>query len=242
MLLLRGLKKHFARVRAKRNMAVGTVLLTVYLYPGQRKFYRENLAQYIDPLIPSERLRRLAPELYQNLAAYTLLFVIPQTFNVAVNWQTPCAVRSRIGRWWFGIPIMGIGIPLVALAAWSGARDEGIRGEYPLPPSAAADTGDFIVWELSEALYYTAWESFFRGFLEAPVEEAYGKDVAMWFQTMASTLAHIGKPAAETFSAIPGGLMFSWVARTTNSWIYPMLLHYELGILTDYFSAKNKKA
>lgn len=234
-------KRRRAKERAHRTMVAGTVLLTIYLYPGQRQFYRERLAQYVDPLIPNERLRRLAPELYQNLAAFTLLHVIPQVFNVTVNCQSPCAVRSRAGRWWFGIPLLGIGIPVVAFAAWTGTRDEGIRAEYPLPPSAAEDRGDFIVWQLSESLYYIAWESFFRGFLEKPVEEAYGRDAAVWFQTMASTLAHIGKPAAETFSAIPGGVIFSWVARTTDSWIYPMLLHYELGILTDWFSARNKR-
>lgn len=219
-------------------MAAGTVLLTIYLYPGQRWFYRKYLARHIDPLLTDERVRRLAPELYQNLAAYTLLFVVPQLLNVAVNRQWPSAVRSGFGRWWIGLPLTAIGMPLVYAIARAGAKDAAIQEEYPLPPSAAADAGDFVLWEISEGLYYTAWESFFRGFLEAPMEEAYGKDAAVWFQTALSTVAHLGKPAAETFGAIPGGIAFSWLARTTRSWIYPMLLHWELGILTDYFAAR----
>ncbi len=238
---IRRCRRRRARARANRTMAAGTVFLTIYLYPGQRDFYRKKLAPVIDPLLPEGPLKRMAPELYQNLSAFTWLFVAPHLFNTFVNLRSPCAIRTRPGRWWIGIPLLGVGMPLVAFFAWTGARDEGVMNEYPLPPSAATDRTDFIVWELSEAFYYVAWESFFRGFLEKPVEEACGTDAAKWFQTMASTLAHIGKPATETFSAIPGGLMFSWLARTTNSWVYPMLLHYELGILTDWFSARNKK-
>jgi hypothetical protein len=55
-----------------------------------------------------------------------------------------------------------------------------------------------------------------------------------------STLLHIGKPWGETSSAIVAGICFGAIALRTRSMLYPLLLHWYVGIATDFFSILNQ--
>jgi len=86
------------------------------------------------------------------------------------------------------------------------------------------------------ALYYIAFEFFYRGFLLRVVETSWGPGPAIWVQTLASTLVHLGKPMPEVLAAIPAGLVFGALALRSRSILYPALLHLSIGVATDLFS------
>lgn len=139
----------------------------------------------------------------------------------------------RIGDWRFGLKAVAIAIPLLAPILWLGARGPALRAEYPLVKSMS-----FVAWELTYLVYYIAYESFFRGFLPFSLKERLGSAAAIGVQTLASTLFHIGKPAAETFGAIPAGILFGLLAFRTRSIFYGLLIHWYIGALTDFFCSR----
>ena len=67
------------------------------------------------------------------------------------------------------------------------------------------------------------------------IEPVWGLSAAIWTQTLASTLIHLGKPPAETFAALFAGLLFAVLAVRGRSLLYPIVLHLVIGISTDVF-------
>lgn len=128
------------------------------------------------------------------------------------------------------IPIMVLPLTYVA----SGMAD--VRGEYPMCRLLYARR-DLVIWyELAYvAVFYTAWEFYFRGFLLFGLKDELGAMNAVLIQTMASSLLHIGKPEGEILGAIPIGLLFGWFALRTRSIWYGWAVHASIGVLTDLF-------
>jgi hypothetical protein len=106
-------------------------------------------------------------------------------------------------------PIM---VPVAYVA--SGMAD--VRAEYPMC-QVLYTRRDLVIWyELAYvAVFYTAWEFYFRGFLLLGLKSELGATNAILIQTMASSLVHIGKPEGEILGSIPIGLLF--VARCARS-------------------------
>jgi hypothetical protein len=102
-------------------------------------------------------------------------------------------------------------------------------------------------------LYYLPWEFFFRGFLLFPfalaAERGLAKDAggrvseagllalaaAVLFQTMPSTMLHVGHPLSELASAVLAGLVFGGLAWKTRSIFPGLVLHAAMGLGTDLF-------
>ncbi len=108
-------------------------------------------------------------------------------------------------------------------------------------------------------LYYLPWELFFRGFLvlglARAIEPGAGRAVRpetgtttggtaagggaaavaalVLFQTMPSTMLHVGHPMSELFSAVIAGLGFGYLAWKTKSIVPGLLLHAAIGLGTD---------
>jgi len=79
------------------------------------------------------------------------------------------------------------------------------------------------------------WEFLFRGFLLFSLYEICGP-YAILIQAVPFTIAHIGKPALETYSCILGGTFFGWLAWRTRSFLYPFFLHWIIATSLIYFS------
>lgn len=137
-----------------------------------------------------------------------------------------------------GLRLTLVGVALVVPVAFLATLDPALRATYPLPgPEVAGDPGRFLVWAALYSAYYLSYEFFYRGFLLRGVEPFWGAGPAIWLQTAASTLLHLGKPLAETLAAIPAGLLFGVLAVRTRSLLYPILIHLALGLAVDLFSA-----
>ena len=132
---------------------------------------------------------------------------------------------------------VGIGLLVVIPLAWLAAGDPTLRLTYPWPGAWAGSSAvAFLAWAVTYAFYYFAYEFFFRGFLLRGLEPALGSNGALWVQTVASTMLHLGKPLLETIAALPAGLLFGLIALRTRSIIYVALIHLALGLATDLFS------
>lgn len=109
----------------------------------------------------------------------------------------------------------------------------------------------FIHFALYFVLYYIPWEFFFRGFLlfpfareaASPENEAEGgkkPEIAaatlaalVLFQTIPSTMLHVGHPLSELLSAVAAGIIFGILAWKTKSIIPGLVLHASIGFGTD---------
>lgn len=129
-----------------------------------------------------------------------------------------------------------LGLLLVIPLGWFASGDPAIRLAYPWP-GAWAGSGilAFASWAVIYSLYYLSYEFFFRGFLLRGLQPTFGRYGALWIQTLASTLLHLGKPLVETVAAFPAGLLFGLVALRTRSLYYVVAIHLALGLVTDLF-------
>jgi membrane protease YdiL (CAAX protease family) len=214
----------------------GSVLMTIYLYQGHHSFYTRHLAYALFGEDPYNDWYR---HLYQNLAALVLLAILPMLL-------ARFALRKRLheqgvalGDWRFGLKALFAGIVVLTPLLYVGSFDPAIQREYPLTKLAGCATDLFVLWELTYLVYYIAWEYFFRGFNLFLLQERWGATAAILYQTVPSTLLHIGKPQTEMMAAIAGGLLFGALAIRTRSMLYPLLLHWYVGACTDYFSILN---
>ena len=217
-------------------MIGGSVLTTVYLYQGHHSFYTRHLA---GPLFGSDPYNDWYRHLYQNIAALILLAAVPL---LLARFALQKRVRDQglsLGDWRFGLKAAGVGAVVLTPLLYLGSFDPAIGKEYPLTKLAGCATDLFVLWELTYLVYYIAWEYFFRGFNLFLLEERWGATAAILYQTVISTLLHIGKPQSEMVAAIAGGLLFGALALRTRSILYPLLLHWYVGACTDHFSILN---
>jgi len=71
--------------------------------------------------------------------------------------------------------------------------------------------------------------------LQSGVSRRTGIATAICVQTLVSTLAHFGKPGAEVFGAIIGGLLWGALAWRTRSLLAGWFQHWLLGASLDFF-------
>lgn len=209
-------------------------LMIVYLVQGHPSFFTAHLAPALLPGAPPAEVE-LWSTVYQWVCAFVLFLVVPALLLKLVARERLRALGLGLGDWRAGLWVAGAGLVLIALpgglsAGWMPAFVE----EYPLAGLAAADGGRFVLYELAYGLlYYVAWESFFRGFLQLGLRAHIGDVGAILVQTTASTLLHIGKPPGEIWAALLAGFVFGAAVLRTRS-VWPLVIvHWGLGVATD---------
>ena len=210
----------------------GCALLVLYAYQGNHRFFDEHLASRFQA---PEPLLQWCSHCYQFGAALVLLGLLPAAWWVLGAGRSLRECGLALGDWRFGLKVVLAGLVLLPLPLYLNAGSPTFQQEYPLARMAGDSVGLFLLWELCYLCYYVAWEFFFRGFWQLGLSRATGPAVALAIQTVASTVMHLGKPEAETLSAIVGGVVFGLVAARTRSVLYVILLHWYVGMGTDLF-------
>jgi membrane protease YdiL (CAAX protease family) len=153
-------------------------------------------------------------------------------------------------------------VPLAFAAGALGALWPDVAAYYPYSRDLVGRSSAGGAWPfLAHAaayffLYYLPWEFFFRGFLLLGLARglpasspgagtgtttggASGSDRAslaaalVLFQTMPSTMLHVGHPLSELFGAVVAGIGFGILAWRTRSIVPGLLIHAALGIGAD---------
>jgi membrane protease YdiL (CAAX protease family) len=177
----------------------------------------------------------------------TLLGIAPGLLAASFR-ETPKAlgINFRIPllkTWWFWLLV-----PAAMAIGAAGTVSPQLAAYYPYSREIIGMVREhgigpyFVHFSLYFVLYYIPWEFFFRGFLlfplareaESPGNETAGAVAALvLFQTIPSTMLHVGHPLPELLSAVGGGIAFGILAWKTRSIIPGLLLHASLGFGTD---------
>ncbi len=143
-------------------------------------------------------------------------------------------IPLTFGRWRVGLPLtIGLGV-LLAGVIYLGSSNPGLQATYPWAGAwPGLSVWHFVAWAGVYALYYAAFEFFYRGFMLSVLEPRWGLAAAVWAQVLLSTLIHVGKPPTEVLAAFPAGFLFAFLALRTRSLVWPILLHLVIGLVTD---------
>lgn len=156
---------------------------------------------------------------------FVCLFVVPALFTALVLRRPLADVGLRVGDWRLSLRFAalygGITIPVILIASRFGA----FQAYYANYSWGADEVGLLVVSLLGWAVYFFAWEFFFRGFLLQALGWRFGV-FAVPLQMMPFTMAHFTKPEAESAAAIIAGLALGWWAWRTRSFVGPWLLHW----------------
>lgn len=142
----------------------------------------------------------------------------------------------RLGGLRYGLTIAALGIlvavPLMAL----GSGDPALQATYPWAGAWVGQSWRTVLsWVALYAVYYLAFEFFYRGALQTVVSEAWGAPQGIWVQTIAASLVHLGKPMSEVLAAIPASLLFGVMAARSRSILPSFLVHLAIGVSVDLF-------
>jgi membrane protease YdiL (CAAX protease family) len=118
--------------------------------------------------------------------------------------------------------------------AWQ-ARAPELAATYPWISVdwLAAGPERWALWAPTYALYYVAFEGFYRGALLHGLRARLGDSGANAAQAMLATLIHVGKPLAETVAAFPASLLFGWLTLRSRSLLPALVLHLAIGLTLD---------
>ena len=162
---------------------------------------------------------------------------------LGINFRTPVLRKP-----WFWLLV-----PLAALGGAVGAISLDLGSFYPYSRDLIGRVREsglgpfFGHYAAYFFLYYVPWEFFFRGFLLFPFLIAAERVLAIakadrnpacgmvLFQTMPSTMGHLGHPLPELVAAVTAGVFFGVLAWKTRSIIPGLLLHAAMGFGTDLF-------
>ncbi|MBM3153092.1 MAG: CPBP family intramembrane metalloprotease [Chloroflexi bacterium] len=164
----------------------------------------------------------------KGLERVAIYFVIPTLITLFIFREKPGVYGFTLGDWKAGVSLTILSIALIAPVLWLVARND------PSMQSYYRDEATGLPWNTLIDLF--GWEYIFRGWLLFGYARKFGPE-AIWLQAVPFAVAHLSKPALETFSTIFGGFAFGWVAWRTKSFLYPLLIHWFVSSFTIVVAA-----
>lgn len=219
------------RMKPTLILLMTPVLLVTFKYYGSRQWYFEMVRDWFVIAGNPE----LTAALYVFFASFVLFGVVPLLIIRFIFKETLASYGLQMGDRKFGWKAVAILGPLFVLSAYPSSFMPDFLAEYPLYSGAGATTGAFITHAFSYLFFYIGWEIYFRGFMQFGLRSTFGDWNSILLQVMASCLVHIGKPAAETYSSILGGLVWGILAFRSRSIVYGLVIHWLLGVALDLF-------
>lgn len=166
-----------------------------------------------------------------------VLFLLAPLGLLRIFRISPGTAFLQVGDARFGLRATALMSLIAAPVLFFGAQDPALQASYPWAGSWPGESAaTFLAWAGLYALYYLAYEFFFRGFMLRILEPHWGLSAAIWVQALSSSLIHLGKPPLETLGAVPMGLVFAALAVRTRSVLWPALIHLVIGLLNDALS------
>ena len=173
------------------------------------------MVDFYESLTPIKAIDRIA-----------LYLLIPLGVILLVFRKSPKDYGFQWGDWRAGLALTAIVIVIAIPILWWVARSS---------PAMVAYYGD--QWNAAAPILtfldLFGWEFFFRGFLLFGYARIFGAN-ALWLHAVPFALAHLSKPAVETYTTIFGGFLFGLVAWRSRSFIYPFLIHWFIATFTIY--------
>ena len=212
-------------------MLTSSACLAAWHLIGNFNFWLRNsppaLTYADDPTISAAVLAQLSTAL--------LLGVVPLLVVKFVLRERLARYGLRWGNLRYAFIFSFLAAPLLIAIGYGSAQSAEFRQVYPTIP-IALDSPTALAWHLfGQIFWYAAWEFHFRGFVQHGIGRSFGAPLGILVQTMASTLAHFGKPGSEIFAAILAGLLWGALAWRTRSILAGICQHWLLGASLDFF-------
>jgi membrane protease YdiL (CAAX protease family) len=219
------------------NLRVTVVLLTsavclaAWYAVGNYRFWYDFLSA---DSARNENLRLSAA--VGSLGSTVMLLGLVPLLVVRIALREPLADYGvRLGNLRFAVISSILAAPLVIAIGYATAQMPAFQAVYPINPPAR-DSAAALAWHLTgQILWYAAWEFHFRGFVQCAVERSSGISTGICVQTLASTVAHFGRPASEVFASIVAGILWGTLAWRTRSLLAGIFQHWLLGASLDFF-------
>jgi membrane protease YdiL (CAAX protease family) len=212
-------------------LLLAIVLMVLFAYQGHPDFLLANFGDI--PIVSTHP--DFTSQLYRFVFTFTIFFLIPVVIIKGVFRKQLGEFGLTAGDHHFGIKFVVMSVLVLPLPLYLTTSNPDFLQEYPLWKDVGTSIGNYFLWISLYLLYYIGWEFFFRGFMQFSLIDRIAPFYIIMMQTLPSTLIHIGKPEGETIAAILGGIIFGAVALRTRSILYPLLVHWYIGALTELF-------
>ncbi len=205
----RGLDRQFVVV-----LVAAVVLVFVQVQLGGRDFYWDHVSAGVD----TDRRELGAWAWWFGWQGITG-FILPALILLVGFKRRPAEVGLGLGDWRLALGIALAYLPFAIVGTWILSDGAGFQQQYPHLPEAARSWRTFLLYELLFVLYWVGWEYLWRGFVLFGTAPALGAG-AIVVQMVPFALLHVGKPAAETYLSILGGLALgALVWRCRSFWV-----------------------
>jgi membrane protease YdiL (CAAX protease family) len=230
---MKELKKQFSGLDRESGVMFlfAAVVMVLFAYQGHPDFFLENFGDI--PIVQAHP--DFTSQLYRFLFSFFIFFLLSALVIKVVFRRRLVDFGMAIGDYRFGFKFVVLSMLILPVPVYFTASNPEFLKEYPLWKSAGESVGNYLLWISLYLFYYVGWEFFFRGFMQFALVGRLAPFYIIMIQTLPSTIIHIGKPEGETMAAIAGGLIFGAVALRTRSILYPLLVHWYLGALTELF-------
>ena len=224
---------HLSLVPTVAFVTAGLTLWAYDYYGGVRFF--ENV--WAEVLRLDFDAAKAGSYFYWYGSAFVMLMLVPWavmrlTNLVARDEDRVPSFGLGLGDWRFGLRCAGLfyGVMVVLLLVVVWTQD--FRGKYPLYGDADRTLAMFLAYECAYALYFVAWEFFFRGFMTFSLEKTLGV-WTVFVQMLPFLVMHFGKPDVEAMSSVFGGIALGWLALRTRSIWYGVFIHAATAVTLD---------
>jgi len=147
----------------------------------------------------------------------------------------------RIGDSKSGLFYSVIFLSGMIILVWFFSATPSFSEKYPHLLSARSNWETFYIYEFGMLIYMISWEFIWRGFMLFGLKEKFGY-YSVLIQMIPFVILHNGKPEAETFGAIAGGLALGALAYRTNSIYYCIIIHMGVMFSIDIVSTLRYRA
>jgi len=213
------------------------VLQTISWYYTSRKFFR---AEWFETLQFKPDVY-LWEYLYWFTGDFVTFFILPVIIVKLVLKERLKDYGIATGDYKAGIKMTLLFLAVMIPILWVASASSEFADSYPLLYDTKLSWRVFIIYEAGLMLYLVAWEFIWRGFMLFGLKEKFGY-YSVLIQMIPFLILHNGKPAAETFSAILGGIALGVLALRTGSFVYGIIIHAGIMLTIDLVSVLRFKA
>lgn len=213
------------------------ILQTISYYYSSRRFFRNNYFE----IFQFDKNVFLYEYLFWFISDFITLFILPLLIIKFLLKEKLVSFGLKVGDYKTGLKYSLIFLAVMIPVIWFASSTSEFADTYPQVNEVKFSWYIFLIFEIGILLYMTAWEFIWRGFMLFGLEVKFGF-YAVLMQMIPFLILHNGKPAAETFGAIIGGLALGILALKTRSVLYCIIIHAGVMFSIDLFSVLRFRA
>ena len=213
------------------------ILQTISWYVTSRNFFRINFSHSLlnDPNV------NLYEYLYWFLGDFITLFVLTALIIKFVLKENLKDYGLKLGDFKIGLFLSLTFFIVMLPLVWIFSASPDFVEKYPHLLSTRTNWNEFFIYESALLVYMSAWEFIWRGFMLFGLKEKFGY-YSVLIQMIPFVILHNGKPVAETFGAIIGGIALGILAFRTSSIYYCIITHMGVMFSIDLISTLRYRA